>query len=386
MKRTLTFTLLLLVFGCTTALDLGERRYREGDRLAALEIWRSVPRDAVQYEAAQRRISTVEGEFRQLVVRHRQRARYFEGKDRLAEAILNWRLAARLAPDEGDAVARAQELSRQLAVRKQRALGALRDSLDRGDLAAAAPQLEALRTLDPFDPEVTAEAQRLDGALRELVEQRLGDGRRSFAASRWNEAERAFRAVLALEPGNESAQGYLSYVAQLRHDETRTHDSTGAPPPRDHAAAPTDRSAGGTRAPDERTRGAVAANPPRRADATEAEIRAEGLHQNALAAERRGDPWLAIRYEQRALAADPRHDAARRQISALRAKLAGEVDGLVESGRSAFMQEDLQGALDQWRRVLLVDPQNEKAKEYVARAEKLLENLEQLRGDDAGAP
>ena len=126
--------------------------------------------------------------------------------------------------------------------------------------------------------------------------------------------------------------------------------------------------------------------PPRRADATDAQIRAEGLHQNALVALRGGDPWLAIRYEQRALAADPQHEGARRQLAGLRATLGSQVDELVESGRAAFMQEDLQGALDQWRRALLVDPQNEKAKEYVARAEKLLENLEQLRDDDASTP
>ena len=87
-----------------------------------------------------------------------------------------------------------------------------------------------------------------------------------------------------------------------------------------------------------------------------------------------------------ALAADPQHEGARRQLAGLRATLGSQVDELVESGRAAFMQEDLQGALDQWRRALLVDPQNEKAKEYVARAEKLLENLEQLRDDDASTP
>ena len=158
-RRTLALVVAFVVLGCTTSLvgcttslELGERRYREGDRLAALGIWRRIPPDGLQYEAAQQRIAAVEGEFRQLVVRYRQRAKYFERKDRLAEAVLSWRLASKLAPDEGDALARAQELSRELATRKRSGLTALRATLDRGDLAAAAPQLDALRSLDPFDP------------------------------------------------------------------------------------------------------------------------------------------------------------------------------------------------------------------------------------------
>jgi hypothetical protein len=39
----------------------------------------------------------------------------------------------------------------------------------------------------------------------------------------------------------------------------------------------------------------------------------------------------------------------------------------------------LQAALDQWERVLLIDPANDEAKEHAARAEKLLERLEELR-------
>jgi tetratricopeptide (TPR) repeat protein len=57
-----------------------------------------------------------------------------------------------------------------------------------------------------------------------------------------------------------------------------------------------------------------------------------------------------------------------------------EVDGLLEAGRRKFQQEDLQAALDLWRRALLIDPRNAEAREYAARAEQLLENLDRLRG------
>jgi hypothetical protein len=45
-----------------------------------------------------------------------------------------------------------------------------------------------------------------------------------------------------------------------------------------------------------------------------------------------------------------------------------------------FQQEDLQSALDLWRRALLIDPRNREAREYAERAEQLLENLDRLRG------
>ena len=47
------------VIGCATALDRGERRYREGDRRGALEIWREVPADDAEHAAvaARRRMA-----------------------------------------------------------------------------------------------------------------------------------------------------------------------------------------------------------------------------------------------------------------------------------------------------------------------------------------
>jgi len=349
---------------CTTPLEVGERHYRDGDRLAALESWRTIDEDSFYFEAAQRRIMEVEGEFQQLVVRHQQRARYFERKDRLAEAILNWRIAAKLDPGDAQALARAQELSRQLATRKANAQQRFDDAFASHDWTGTRASLEELRTLDPFDPNLARDESRFEGAIRGEVESKLASGRKAFSEGAYARAERELQAVLVLDPSNESAQGYLSYIASAR--------GRGAP-----EAPVTAQRPGATATPTRR--------PATAAPATDSEIRAEGFHQNALAAERRGDPYQAIRFEQRALEADPRNEAARRNLARLRTSLEPQVEDLIESGRISFRQEDLQGALDQWRRVLLIDPGNERAKSYSARAEKLLENLEQLRADDESA-
>lgn len=348
---------------CTTPLEQGERLYRNGDRLAALATWRSIDEESFYFEAAQRRIMEVEGEFQQLVVRHQQRARYFERKDRLAEAILNWRIAAKLDPSDTQAITRAQQLSRELATRKADAQNRFDAAFAARDWTATRASLEELRTLDPFDPELARDESRFEGAIRGEVEAQLAAGRKAFSEGAYARAEHELQRVLALDPSNESAQGYLSYIASAR-----------AKTPAEATLSPQRR--GENRAVAERR----SAKPP--APATENEVRAEGFHQNALTAARRGDPYQAIRLEQRALEANPDNAAARANLAELRAKLEPEIDGLIESGRSSFRQEDLQGALDQWRRVLLIDPANERAKAYSARAEKLLENLEQLRADD----
>jgi tetratricopeptide (TPR) repeat protein len=115
-------------------------------------------------------------------------------------------------------------------------------------------------------------------------------------------------------------------------------------------------------------------------------VRAEGFYRNALAADQAGDPYTALRYDLAAVESDPSHRGAREHMAQLRARLAPRVDGLVEDGRVAFGREDLQGALERWRRALLIDPDHARARDWTERAEHLLANLERLRAEpDVGA-
>jgi len=343
-----------LAAACTTPLELGERRYREGDQLAALEIWRSVPPSATYYPRVRRRIDAVETEFQQLVVRYEKRAVYYEKQGRLAESILNYRLALKLEPDDHATLDHVQELARTLSARKREAKSALRENLDAGRLADARGNLAALRTLDPFDSELEIVSRQVDDALRGQVEQLLARGRRGFTSGDYGRARSAFEAVLALDDQNESARGYLAYIDAIRSEESRT-DSTQPP-------AET-----------------------RLVRASDDEIRAEGYHQNALAADRSGDPYAAIRNDMRALELAPEHGEARRHLAELRRRLSPDVARLIETGQGHYQQEELHSALDAWRRALLIDPGNEDARAYVARAELLLQNLERLRSEPGSA-
>jgi tetratricopeptide (TPR) repeat protein len=349
----------LLLAGCTTSLERGEQRYQQGDRLGALDLWRQIPSDSHQHDLAQQRIAAVEDESQKLVARYQQRGRYFEGKERLAESILSWRVVMKLQPGDAETLAHVQDLSRRLAARKAALDVSFRASLAAGKLSQARTQVDELRKLDPFDPAAESGQREVNEALGAEVERLLAAGRRGFSSGDYTRATQQFRDVLVLEPENESAQGYLSYIQSVRKSEKARPLST-TPTPPDKVVARTE---------------------PPPLGASDAEIRAEGFHQNALAAENAGDAYAAIRHELRALGVNPNHARAKEHLVALRTQLGPEVPGLIDAGRTAFQQEDLQSALDQWRRALLVEPDNERATQYVSRAEKLLQNLEQLRAE-----
>jgi hypothetical protein len=91
---------LLLAIGCTTPLAEGERLYREGDRHGALAAWRSVDPSDRGYEQVSARAQEVEQELTALVARYLEDARRLEAEDRLAESIIDFRLALELRPDD----------------------------------------------------------------------------------------------------------------------------------------------------------------------------------------------------------------------------------------------------------------------------------------------
>jgi tetratricopeptide (TPR) repeat protein len=348
MKR---FALLaLLLAACASPLDRGESLYQHGDLRGALDTWREVPETSPDYPAATMRLETVGADLDKLVARHLKQAGFFEDKGRLAESILSYRLALELRPDDRDTLGRVQTLSRTLAKQKR----SHRESFDRafedGNLARAHREMARLQKLDPFDAERAAPERSLDDAVSQEVGRRVREGRRLFREGDLAGAEASFRAALAVEPTHESARGHLAYIETIRDIESHARrEGSAVPPPALQAG--------------------------------DAEIRAEGFYRNALAAERSGDPYTALRYDQAAVDTDPGHRAAREHMAKLRRRLAPRVEGLLESGRVAFGEEDLRGALERWRRALLIDPENERAQEYTARAEHLLANLERLRDE-----
>jgi tetratricopeptide (TPR) repeat protein len=334
-----------LALACTTPQAVGERLYHEGDRLGALEAWRAIPNSSFEYGQAQERISVVEAESNRLVIRYKKRARYFEGKEMLAESILDYRLALKLQPDDSESLEHVQELARTLASLKA-SLGEQYDAaMAESDLASAREYLDRQLWLDPFDPTLQTEKRMLNDAIRPVVTQSLAAGRRLLMRHDLAAAEKRFNSVLELEPNNESANGYISMIQSER-------------------------------------RGAAIAS--REHPLSDDELWAEGFYGNAVTAHERGDLYEAIRQDVRALKANPRHADAKRHLTKLRRSLAGRSGRLIEEGRRFYREDDLENALDKWKKVLLIDPDNQRARAYKERTYIQLQNLKRLRSEPDG--
>ena len=228
---------LLAIWGCATPpVDPGEELYRKGDRRSALEYWRTVPADDPLYAQTQLRIDAVENEFAEVVQSYKESSRQLESEGRLADALLDYRLALALEPDDSAGWAHVQQLSRELALRKDSGVLEYREQLAAGDLAAAAVSLHNLRRLDPLDPEFEIEERQLELERRQReddnavegrkqrkrarqtlsgeVEGLIEAGRAAFAEERLETALVLWRQALLIDPRNPRIHAYIARAEQ----------------------------------------------------------------------------------------------------------------------------------------------------------------------------
>jgi tetratricopeptide (TPR) repeat protein len=306
-RRASTLALLaVLGLGCATPLALGEERYREGDRRGALEIWRAAPEDDRDQAEIQQRIADVEAEFAELVRGYRQSAQRLEGEGRLAEAVLDRRLALALQPDDRESWAHVQRLARELAARKSALADDYALQRSAGDLSGARETLVSLRTLDPFDPALEGEERQLEVDIaRDRAERKL---------ALFDEYQE-----LLLAGDLQGAQTTLAELRELEPDDPQLETE-----------------------------------------------------------QRRLTASIALEWRRQRQPSPARPSASPEDRR-------DEVEGLIEAGRAAFVEERLETALVLWRQALRIDPKNERVQAYVARAERELERLEKLREEPVPA-
>jgi tetratricopeptide (TPR) repeat protein len=334
---------LAALLGCASPLERGEALYRQGDVRGALDVWRGVAPDANDYEQVRARHEVVEAEFERLLLRYEKQAEFFEGEGRLAEAALYYRLTYTMDPRREALLERVQTLVRQLDARVREERGALREALDAGNLKGATSHARLLEALDPFDPTIQIEIRQLRATIGSEVLSAINAGEIAYAGGRRDDARESFKRVLELDPRNETALGYLSYIQRFEGLEAQRDLP---PPPR---------------------------------SVSREEIVAEGHFRSARQAEKAGDPFGAIAEYEAALSVNAKHAGARKRLTGLRARLHPQVDELYERGKRYFQEEDLHNALRAWRRALSIDPTDERTRENVERAERMLARLEEIQ-------
>jgi tetratricopeptide (TPR) repeat protein len=327
--------------------------YSQGDVGGALSAWRDIPPSSAEYARAHARLETVEAELASSLARYEKRAEFFEDEGRLSEAVLYYRLALKLDPDRPQTLARTQSLYRQLRTRETEERAKLAAALAAGSLREANEAAERLQALDPFDPAIQVELRQVRAETGAQVLRYLEDGKRAYALGDREGARGAFHRVLELDGENEAALGYLSYIK--RYDEEAAEQAQKA----------------------ERRRPPTGALPP--PSVSSEEILAEGRFRSGQRAEEAGDPYRAIREYNAALRINAQHMGVRRRLMALRAELAPRVSTLYEQGKRFFQDEDLEKALVVWRNALLIAPDDQRTKENVDRAERILSRLEEIQ-------
>jgi tetratricopeptide (TPR) repeat protein len=330
---------------CASPVERGESLYRQGDLRGAVEIWRAVPESSSDYAASRARLGRADEEYALQRRRYEKRATFFESQERLAEAILYYRLAHRLDPQSADLIDRVQVLARTLDRRKGEERAALEAALERGELRTAKSHAETLAALDPFDPASQIEVRQARAEVGAEVLRHLEAGRQFYNAGERERAQAEFRAVLELDPDEQVALGHLAYLRRLDDLESEAAREVQLP---------------GRRVSQE-------------------EILAEGHYRAARRAARAGDPYAAIAQYTEALRINKNHAEAREELAQLRAELRPKVDDLYEQGKRYFQDEDLHNALRVWRNVLLIEPDNERTRENVDRAERILSRLEEIQ-------
>ena len=296
MMRRAAVIALLALWGCVTPLEQGEEQYREGDARRALEIWRAVPEDDPQSAQIAERIAEVEAEYAELAAGYLESAAQREREGRLAEALLDQRLALALSPDDAESLARVQKLARELSTQKAELAIQYHELLAAGDLQGAQVALVRLRTLDPFEAEYETEERQLQV---DLVRERV---------RRKAELTDQYRKQLALG----DLQAARASLLELRE-----------------------------------------------LDPFDPELEIE---------ERQLEAGLALQWRKQHVRARGEPDEE-------------EVEELIEAGRTAFAEERLETALVLWRQARRLDPDNERVRAYVERAERELERLEKLRDE-----
>lgn len=213
-----------LVACTSTALEPGEQLYREGDLRGAIDLWR----ESGDSELAPR-IALVESEAEARADAYVAAARAAESEGRLAESILDYRLALDLRPSDAGTLAHVQVLARQLVTQRASLLESYREVRSRNDLPAAREALARLRNLDPYEPayeieerrlraDINAESQRRRARIRQQqaaqVEQLIEAGRVAFGEEKLETALDLWRRALLIDPENERLQAYIARAEQ----------------------------------------------------------------------------------------------------------------------------------------------------------------------------
>ncbi len=83
---------------------------------------------------------------------------------------------------------------------------------------------------------------------------------------------------------------------------------------------------------------------------------------------------------------DPRSDGAKQLLRDVAGRLKSYIENLLAAGDRLYREGEIEGAKATWRAALSLDPQDTRAREKIERAQRVLDNLENLRKSEVPKP
>ena len=83
---------------------------------------------------------------------------------------------------------------------------------------------------------------------------------------------------------------------------------------------------------------------------------------------------------------DPRNSEAKKLLRKIESRLKNYIENLLAAGDRLYREGEIEGAKATWRAVLSLDPQEQRAREKIERAQRVLDNLENLRKSEPPRP
>jgi len=265
---------------------------------------------------------------------------------------------------------------RSLEIARQSSTSAMNEARaleERGNIPDA---VAIYRQIAASDPNNALARERLASAERTLgtaitSEVRVGDSLKT--ARNYDGAKAAYERALAMDPSNSAVQFRIDSLGMLQKDDLNAtlaradaHLSKGrqAQAQRDYESV-LRRDPGNVRA--------------REGLATLRRLQNQQLFESGKAAyeERRYEQALPI--FEAVLEQDARHAEAKRYLALTREALKPVVDTHFRNGLQHYLAEEYKEALENWKKALRIDPENDAILGYAQRAEEKIRALEELK-------
>jgi len=249
-------------------------------------------------------------------------ARSLEERGALQDAIAIYKEIA--ASDPNNTLAR-----QRLRAAERKLESAVFLEIQTGDSLKALQRYESAKVsyeralaMDPENADVRFRLDSLNVILKDDISATLGRADAHLARGRYSQAEQEYEVVLRRDPGNSRAREGLATLRRIEN---------------------------------------------------------QRLFESGKAAYEEGQYEQALPIFETVLRQDTRHAEAKRYLELTRKALTPVVDAHFRAGLQQYLVEHYEEALEEWRKALRIDPENEAILGYAQRAEEKIKALEKLK-------